>query len=222
MRDGTRLAGWYIPPFPRPSSPFPALLWFYGNGETIAAIWPVLREFRPPRMALLVIDYPGYGASEGRSTEPALFEAADLAYAALAARPGVDPARVRVYGRSLGTAAATHVAATHSVGGLVLESPFTNARDMARRHYAPFPRFLIRLKLDNLATITQVRCPVLVLHGTRDRLVPLEMGKRVAAATPGPVELVVIEGAGHNDMYAVGGLAYRDKVWAFLGSNPDA
>ena len=222
MRDGTRLAGWYIPPFPRPSSPFPALLWFYGNGETIAAIWPVLREFRPPRMALLVIDYPGYGASEGRSTEPALFEAADLAYAALAARPGVDPARVRVYGRSLGTAAATHVAATHSVGGLVLESPFTNARDMARRHYAPFPRFLIRLKLDNLATITQVRCPVLVLHGTRDRLVPLEMGKRVAAATPGPVELVVIEGAGHNDTYAIGGLAYRDKVWAFLGSNPDA
>lgn len=222
MRDGTRLAGWYVPPFPRPSSPFPALLWFYGNGETIAAIWPVLREFRPPRTALLVVDYPGYGASEGRSTEPALFEAADLAYAALAARPGVDPARVRVYGRSLGTAAATHVAATHPVGGLVLESPFTNARDMARRHYAPFPRFLIRLKLDNLATITRVRCPVLVLHGTHDRLVPLEMGKRVAAATPGPVELVVIEGAGHNDTYAVGGLAYRDKVWAFLGSNPGA
>jgi fermentation-respiration switch protein FrsA (DUF1100 family) len=93
---------------------------------------------------------------------------------------------------------------------------------MARRHYAPFPRFLIRLKLDNLATITRVRCPVLVLHGTHDRLVPLEMGKRVAAATPGPVELVVIEGAGHNDTYAVGGLAYRDKVWAFLGSNPGA
>jgi pimeloyl-ACP methyl ester carboxylesterase len=198
------------------------LLWFYGNGETIAAIWPVLREFRPPRTALLVVDYPGYGASEGRSTEPALFEAADLAYAALAARPGVDPARVRVYGRSLGTAAATHVAATHRVGGLVLESPFTNARDMARRHYAPFPRFLIRLKLDNLATITRVRCPVLVLHGTHDRLVPLEMGKRVAAATPGPVELVVIEGAGHNDTYAIGGLAYRDTVWAFLGSNPGA
>jgi hypothetical protein len=198
------------------------LLWFYGNGETIAAIWPVLREFRPPRTALLVVDYPGYGASEGRSTEPALFEAADLAYAALAARPGVDPARVRIYGRSLGTAAATHVAATHPVGGLVLESPFTNARDMARRHYAPFPRFLIRLKLDNLATITRVRCPVLVLHGTHDRLVPLEMGKRVAAATPGPVELVVIEGAGHNDTYAIGGLAYRDRVWAFLGSNPGA
>jgi fermentation-respiration switch protein FrsA (DUF1100 family) len=216
MRDGTRLAGWYIPPFPRPSSPFPALLWFYGNGETIAAIWPMLREFRPPRTALLVVDYPGYGASEGRTTEPGLYEAADLAYAALTARSDVDPARVRVYGRSLGTVAATHVAATHPVAGLVLESPFTNARDMARRHYAPFPRFLIRLRLDNLDTITRVRCPVLVLHGTHDRLVPLGMGKRVATAAPGPVELVLIDGAGHNETYDRGGIAYRDKVWEFL------
>jgi fermentation-respiration switch protein FrsA (DUF1100 family) len=89
---------------------------------------------------------------------------------------------------------------------------------MARRHYAPFPRFLIRLKLDNLGTITRVRCPVLVLHGTHDRLVPLEMGKRVAEAAPGPVELVLIEGAGHNDTYDIGGTAYRDKVWSFLQS----
>src|SRR5215471_9540016 len=134
---------------------FPALLWFYGNGETIAAIWPVLREFRPPRTALLVVDYPGYGASGGRTTEAALYEAADLAYAALATRTGVDPSRVRVYGRSLGSVAATYVAAAHPVAGLILESPFTNARDMARRHYAPFPPFLIRLRLDNLRAITR-------------------------------------------------------------------
>jgi fermentation-respiration switch protein FrsA (DUF1100 family) len=92
---------------------------------------------------------------------------------------------------------------------------------MARRHYAPFPRFLIRLKLDNLGTITRVRCPVLVLHGTHDRLVPLEMGKRVAAAAPGPVELVLIEGAGHNDTYDIGGVAYRNKLWEFLDT-PEA
>lgn len=225
MRDGTRLSGWYVPPFPRPAPSFSALLWFYGNGENIAAIWPVLREFRPPRTALLVVDYPGYGASDGRTTEPALYEAADLAYAALASRAGVDPARVQVYGRSMGTVAATYVAATRPVAGLILESPFTNARDMARRHYAPFPRFLIRLRLDNLRTITRVRCPVLVLHGTGDRLVPLEMGQRVAEAAPGPVELVLIEGAGHNDTYDTGGASYRKKVWEFLAvpdppSNP--
>lgn len=216
MPDGTRLAGWYIPPFPRPAPSFPALLWFYGNGETIAAIWPVLREFRPPRTALLVVDYPGYGASEGQATEAGLYTAADLSYATLAARPGVDPARVMVYGRSLGTVAATHVAAHHPVAGLILESPFTSAREMSRRHYAPFPPFLIRLRLDNLDTITRVRCPVLILHGTEDRLVPPEMGRRVAAAVPGPVELVLIEGAGHNDTYDMGGAAYRTKVWEFL------
>ena len=222
MKDGTNLHGWFVPPFPHPSPPFPALLWFYGNGETIGAIWPVLREFRPPRTALLVIDYPGYGSSEGSSSEPALYEAADLAYTTLAARPGVDPARLWVYGRSLGTVAATHGAATHPVSGLVLESPFTSARDMARRHYAPFPRFLIRLRLDNLAAIRQVRCPVLVFHGTADRLAPLEMGERVAAAVPGSVELVLIEGAGHNETYEVGGIAYRDRLWTFLGSGPGA
>jgi uncharacterized protein len=217
MPDGTQLAGWYVPPFPSAAPPFPALLWFYGNGETIAAIWPVLRDFRPPRTALLVVDYPGYGESEGRATEPAFYAAADLAYTALAARPGVDPARVRVYGRSLGSVAATYVAATHAVAGLILESPFTSAREMSRRHYAPFPRLLIRLRLDTLDMINRVRCPVLILHGTEDRLVPLEMGRRIAAAVPGPVELVLIEGAGHNDTYDVGSVAYRNKVWEFLG-----
>lgn len=216
MPDGTRLHGWYVPPLSPPSPPFPALLWFYGNGETIAAIWPVLRDFRPPRAALFVVDYPGYGASGGQATEAALYLAADLAYAALAARNEIDPAQLWVYGRSLGSAAATHVAATHAVAGLILESPFTNAQEMKRRHYAPFPQFLVRLRLDNLATIRRVRCPVLVLHGTRDRLVPLEMGRRVAAAVPGPVELVLLEGAGHNDTYDIGGVAYRRKMWAFI------
>jgi fermentation-respiration switch protein FrsA (DUF1100 family) len=98
----------------------------------------------------------------------------------------------------------------------VLESPFTNALDMGRRHYAFFPGFLLRLRLDNLDTIRRVRCPVLVFHGTEDWLVPLDMGRRVARAAPGPVELVLIDGAGHNDTYAMGGTAYRDKVWAFL------
>jgi hypothetical protein len=229
LRDGTRLAGWFLPPIgagrgrtesdtdrKRPPPSAPGLLWFYGNGETIAAIWPVLRDFRPSGTAVLVVDYPGYGASEGRATEAALYEAADVAYATLVARAGIDPARVHVYGRSLGTVMATHVAVTHTVAGLVLESPFTNALEMGRRHYGLFPGFLLRLRLDNLDTIRRVRCPVLVFHGTEDWLVPLDMGRRVAAAVPGPVELVLIDGAGHNDTYATGGTAYRDKVWNFL------
>ncbi len=221
MRDGTRIAGVYLPP--RPATPpggqkHAALLWFYGNGENIGAIWDIVVEWQPPRVAVLVVDYPGYGASGGRATEPGLYEAADLAYQALAGRADIDPSRLFVYGRSLGSAVATHTAATHRVAGVVLESPFTNAREMSGQHYGLFPRFILRLRLDNLGTIARVRCPVLVFHGTADRLVPPRMGEAVARAAPGPVELVWIEGAGHNTTYEVGGHYYRDKLWAFVAT----
>src|SRR5438477_3077516 len=219
--DGTKLVGWYLravdsTALHRPSPPSPALLWFYGNGETIAAIWPIAREFQPPGTAVLVVDYPGYGGSAGRATEAGLYGAADAAYAALVARPGIDPGRIYVYGRSLGSAAATWVAARHPVAGVILESPFTSAAAMARQHYALLPRFILRLSLDNLGRMRQIRCPVLVFHGDADRLVPTAMGREVAAAAAGPVELVLIHGAGHNDTYDVGGRAYREKVWEFI------
>src|SRR5438552_10436653 len=219
LRDGTKLAGWYLRPRSPTGSrpPWPALLWFYGNGENIASIGPIVRDFQPPGAALLVVDYPGYGGSGGRATEASMYEAADAAYAAVARRPEVDRARIYVYGRSLGSAVASHVAARHDVAGLVLESPFTNALDIAREHYALFPRFIVRLRLDNLANLRQVRCPVLVFHGTADRLAPLAMGRRgVAAGGGGPAELVLIQGAGHNDTYDLGGEAYRRKLWQFV------
>ncbi|HTR20814.1 MAG TPA: alpha/beta hydrolase [Gemmatimonadales bacterium] len=215
LADGTSLIGWYLSPLV-PAASFPGLLWFYGNGENLGTIWPIIRDFRPPLAAVLVVDYPGYGASGGRTTEAGVHAAGAAAYQALTARPGVDPARLYVYGRSLGTVIATQVAATQRTAGLILESPFTSARDMARRHYAFFPSRLLRLRLDNLATIRRVHCPVLVFHGTADGLVPPEMGRRVAAAAPGPVELVLIEGAGHNDTYALGGTPYKRKLAEFV------
>jgi pimeloyl-ACP methyl ester carboxylesterase len=241
--DGTKLVGWYLAPrlaevgevrggqgrlgeveparnnLPKPPQPpptSPALLWFYGNGENIAAIWPIVREFQPPGTAVLVVDYPGYGGSGGTATEAGLYAAAEAAYAMLAARRDIDPDRIYVYGRSLGSAAATYTAAQHPVAGLVLESPFTNARDMARHMYAILPRFTLTLHLDNLANIKRIHCPTLVFHGDADRLVPTAMGLAVAAAAAGPVEVVFIHGAGHNDTYTIGGREYRDKLWEFL------
>jgi len=222
MQDGTRLVGWYLPPAAkdgegrRGAAKTAALLWFYGNGETIGAIWPIIRDFRPPHAALLVVDYPGYGASGGRATEAGMYEAADLAYNALIARSDVDRQRIYVYGRSLGSAAATHTAATHEVAGLILESPFTSAHGMAARHYRIFPSFLVRLGLDNIGRIQGIHCPILIFHGTADMLVPIKMGHDVAAAAGGPVEFVMIEGAGHNDTYDMGGNAYKAKLAAFV------
>lgn len=217
MTDGTRLVGWYLPPaISQVSRSFPALLWFYGNGENIGAIWPVLRDFRPAQAALLVVDYPGYGASAGKASEAGIYEAGELAYEALRQRPGVDRDRIYVYGRSLGSAVATRIAAEHNVAGLILESPFTSARAMAARHYKLVPTFLVRMKLDNLATIPRVRAPVLVFHGTADMLVPLAMGQELAREAGGPVEFVVIEGSGHNDTYEMGGKRYQQKLAAFV------
>ena len=217
--DGTRLVAWYLAPnLPKPPPSFPGLLWFYGNGENVVAIWPIVREFQPPGTALLVVDYPGYGGSGGRATEAGLYAAADAAYAWLAARPGVDPRRIYVYGRSLGSAVATYTAARHRVAGLVLESPFTSARAMARHLYAMLPRFTLTLHLDNLTNVKRIHCPMLVFHGDADRLVPTSMGLEVAAAANGgPAEVVLIPGAGHNETYTIGGRAYRDRMWEFIG-----
>src|SRR3989475_699176 len=237
--DGTKLVGWYLRPVEvgggrgrmvevgdhtstilhhpsHPSQPAPGLLWFYGNGETVAAIWPIVREFQPPGTAVLVVDYPGYGGSGGRATEPALYAAAEAGYATLATRPGVDPQRIYVYGRSLGSAVAIYTAARRPVAGLILESPFTSAAAMARHHYGLFPRFLLHLSLDNLTAVKRVDCPILLFHGDADRLVPTAMGMAVALAAPGPVEVVLLHGSGHNDTYEIGGRAYRDKMWAFI------
>ncbi len=215
--DGTRLAGWYFAPKAVVAGrPSPGLLWFYGNGENVAAIWPVVRDFQPPGTAVLVVDYPGYGGSEGRTTEAGLYGAADAAYALLVTRPGIDPQRIYVYGRSLGSAVATHVAAHHPVAGLILESPFTSAAAMARHLYKLLPRFTVTLRLDNLANVRRIHCPTLVFHGDADRLVPTAMGLTVAAAAAGGAEVVLIHGAGHNETYALGGREYRDKLWDFV------
>src|SRR2546428_14118245 len=95
MRDGTRLAGWYLTPRgpagDRPGPPWPALLWFYGNGGNIASIGAIVRDFQPPGAALLVVDYPGYGGSGGRGAAGGLEEAGGLCYAAPPRPPRAGP-----------------------------------------------------------------------------------------------------------------------------------
>src|SRR2546428_8020393 len=104
MRDGTKLAGWYLTPRgpagDRPGPPWPALLWFYGNGENIASIGAIVRDFQPPGAALLVVDYPGYGGSGGRAAQATKNQAGHLAYAPRAPPPDLGPAPIYSLPRS--------------------------------------------------------------------------------------------------------------------------
>ncbi|HXV85773.1 MAG TPA: alpha/beta fold hydrolase, partial [Gemmatimonadales bacterium] len=216
--DGVVLRGWYLPPAPRAPGRHPALLWFYGNMETVSALAPLVRDLRPAGMALLILDYRGYGESEGDPTEPGLYRDADAAWDHLEARPDVDPEQIAVYGRSLGAAVALYLADTHPVRAVALESPFSTAADMAREHYALLPTFILRLSMDNLARAARLRVPLLVFHGTEDRIAPLRMGRAVAEAGRAR-ELVLIQGAGHNETYDLGGRSYREKLHTFLAAS---
>ena len=215
--DGITLRGWYLPPDPPPGrgSRAPGLIWFYGNFETIGGIAPILREFRPPGIGMLVLDYRGYGRSEGSPTERGVYRDAAAAWDFLTARPEIDTTRIALYGRSIGSAVALYLATERTVRAVVLESAFTSGKAMAEEHYAPLPSVLVQLELDNLERARQLTVPLLVFHGSDDRIAPIEMGRAVAEAG-GAEEFFVLQGAGHNDTYTVGGTPYRDRLHAFL------
>jgi len=214
--EGVALHGWYLPPAPLPpdSDKAPALIWFYGNAETVADLAPIVRDLRPAGTALLILDYRGYGQSEGRPTEAGVYRDALVAWESLVARAEVDRDRVAVYGRSMGSVPALYLATERPVRAVVLDSPFTSAAEMARLHYRVIPPFVLRLSLDNLERARRLEAPLLVLAGTADAVVPFSMGRRIAAAAHGT--LYPIDGAGHNDTYVIGGAGYRDTIHRFL------
>jgi uncharacterized protein len=212
--DGAQLGAWLLPG--PPGARAPVVVWFHGNGETVAALAPVLREFRPADAALLAVEFRGYGSSTGTPTVAAAERDADVVWRWLAARADLDSTRVVVYGRSIGSGPATLLAATHPVAGLVLESPFTSLRAMARVHYPFLPSALAGSRFDNLARITATTCPVLIIHGDRDGIIPTEEGRALAQAAGARAEFWAIPGADHNETYDAGGDEYVRRFKAFV------
>ncbi len=217
--DGVRLHGWFVP---APGGG-PTLLWAHGNGGNIADRLPIIRLLHHRLgVPLLIFDYRGYGQSEGSPSEAGTYRDADAALAYLRDRPGVDRSRIVYYGESLGSAVVTDLAVREPPAGLILEAPFTSIRDMARTHYPFLPIWnLLRTKYDSLGKIGRVRAPLLVLHGDRDAIVPDAQGRRLFEAANPPKEFVPLPGAGHNDMWFVGGGEAALQAWSrFLASLP--
>ena len=201
--EGRAVSAWWLPPA-NPART--AVLMLHGNGENLETMRQggTFAELGALGAGVLAIDYPGYGRSEGSASEKANVAAAEAAWEWLLANHRDGPRAL--IGWSLGAAVAAQAAAgqhRESVDGLVLLSPWDSLQAVARLH---FPGWLVGLALaeryDTLAAAPRVACPSLGIHGTLDAIIPIELGRRVAAALPEPKRWVEVPTAGHNDLFA--------------------
>ncbi len=206
--DGVRLHGWWLH-----GRGERALVWFHGNAGNISHRLDNAKRL-VDRLGLdtLLVDYRGYGLSEGRPSEAGLYRDG-LAMYDEAARRGFSPERIVLFGRSLGAAVAVEVALARRSGAVILETPFRSVPALARELYPFVPSFLIRSRYDVEGKVARVGAPILIVHGDRDEIVPLAHARRIYELARPPKRLYVIPGAHHNDTYLVGGDRYL-QVWA--------
>ena len=212
--DGVGLHGWFLPV---KGSRLTVLLCHGNAGNISHRLDRVLLLQSHLAADTLLFDYRGYGRSEGSPDEEGTYRDARAAHGFLRAR-GVGPNRLVIMGESLGAAVALQLALEVEARALVLEAPFTSIPDMARAVYPFLPVWpLVRTRYDNLGKIPRLRCPVLVLHGDRDEVVPFPQGQRLFEAAPEPKRFFAIPGAHHNDAFVVGGEDYWRVLREFLG-----
>jgi len=195
--DGERLLVWYAKAKPGE----PTLLYFHGNGGGLKDRAERIRLFMGEGWGLYMMAYRGYAGSSGTATEVANVADARLAYGALQLE-GVTAEATIAYGESLGSNVAARMAVERQVGGLILEAPYTSIAKLGSQIYPYLPVDLLLIdRYDTDRVIPQVKVPLLVLHGARDRTVPIAMGREIARLAHEPKRLAVFANAGHNDLY---------------------
>lgn len=209
--DGLKLAGWYTSPA---SEGKPVVVIFHGNGGNIGALHIKARPMINKGYGVLLAEYRGYGGNPGSPSEQGLYADA-RAYLSWLKAQGMSPARIVLYGESLGTGVASRMAAeTPGYAAVVLETPYSSMVDLAQRKYFYVPvRLLLKDRYDNIANIKRVNIPVLVIYGDRDNIIPNSEEHAVFDNANEPKSLVVIPGGHHQDLYARGA---ADKVLSFL------
>ena len=194
-KDGTRLHAWYA------KASGPVVLYFGGNAEEVS--WMLDELGNAPGASWLLVDYRGYGLSEGSPGEAALVSDALQWYDHVAALPSVDTQRVFVFGRSLGSGVAVALAAQRPVAGVILATPYDSLAAVAKRYYWYLPvDLLLKHRFDSVARAPQLKQPLLCLIAGRDEVIPPAHGERLFDAWGGPKRKVVLQGAGHNTIDA--------------------
>jgi hypothetical protein len=212
--DGLRLAGAYVPP---PSAERPVVLYFHGNAEAAAHNLLLAESLRARGLGVFLAEYRGYGGLAGSPSEKGLYADGEAALAELG-RLGVLPSRVVLVGRSLGSGVAVELATRRRVAAVVLVSAYTSIVDMGRTVAGPIASLVIRDRFDSLSKIARVASPVILLYGTRDDVVPVEMGRRLAAARSSS-RCVEVPDATHNDFPGLADLLARE-IEAVLATTP--
>lgn len=224
--DGVRVHGWFIP---TPDSPITGhrspntVLFLHGNAGNVSHRLDKLAMFHDLGASVLIIDYRGYGRSEGRPSEEGTYRDAQAAYEYLTGKtqrlsaPHIEPRSIVVYGESLGSAVAVDLASRVAVGGVILEEPFTSIGDVGQEKFPFLPiRLLARTKYDSLGKIGRINAPLLIFHSRDDEYFPIRHAERLFAAAREPKRLVELHGS-HNDAFSISGDKCRTGMKEFLG-----
>jgi pimeloyl-ACP methyl ester carboxylesterase len=211
--DGVRIHAFFVP---APGGASRALLFLHGNAGNASHRLPNAALLAALGVDVLLLDYRGYGASEGTPSEAGVYADARAGLAHLLEERGVPTERVVLFGRSLGGAVAVDLAQEQPLAGVILESTFSSLQALARGFAGPLGGLLVRGGFDSGAKIAKTRSPLLFFHGDRDEIVDFTLGRALFDVAPEPKVFETLRGAGHNDTVERGGRAYLDRIRAFL------
>ena len=210
--DGVVIHGWFVPAKEERGT----VLFFHGNAGNISHRLDSLKIFHDLGLASFIIDYRGYGRSQGSISEQGSYYDAESAWNYLMETRKIPAQEIIVFGRSLGGAIAAYVASRMSPGALILESVFTSVPDMAAKLYPIFPvRLLSRFQYNTKKMLRSVSSPVLIIHSPDDEIIPFENGQILYESAGEPKDMLRLRG-GHNEGFLVSGHIYRDGIDNFI------
>lgn len=210
--DGVNISGWWLPL----ENARATLLFFHGNAGNIGHRLESLALFRALNLSVLIIDYHGYGDSEGKPSETGTRMDARAAWHYLVIERNIPAKQIVVFGRSMGAAVAAELAREHAPGAVILESAFRSLPDMAQAVYPFLPaRWLTRYEYDTEAYVRDIDAPVLVIHSESDEIIPYSHGQAIYAAAREPKSMLVIEGD-HNTGFFNDPKKYLNGIDRFL------
>lgn len=214
-KDNVNIHGWFIPV----KEASKTLLFFHGNGGNISHRLDSLKIFHEIGLSIFIIDYRGYGLSQGSASEQGTYQDAEAAWKYLTKTRGIADKDIIIFGRSMGGAVATWLANQHTPDLLMLESTFTSIADMGKHYYPYLPtQLLARIKYASIDRIGDIQCPVLIAHSQSDEIIPYALGQRLFEKVKSTRVFMELQG-GHNDGFIVSGHSYIEGIMHFINAH---